>query len=103
MIDSLKVASAHDDLDEIHGNILSTSVLANMKLLKNNEMVLSKYPLRVRSEKSNYLQDYLVITKHDNPEVIRQYIKMAREETGVVPRYEDLPEELNDAYKPSNK
>lgn len=91
LIYSLRDASAHDDLEEIHGNILSTSILANMKLLKRNAMVILEEPLRARSTKSSYLEDYLVITKHDNPEVIREFIKMARKEVGVVLTYEELP------------
>lgn len=41
LIDSIRDASAHDNLEETHGNILSTSVLANMKLLKRREVVIS--------------------------------------------------------------
>lgn len=103
LIDYLKSSSAHDDLEEIHGNILSASVLDNMKLLNKNEMVLSKDPLRVRSVKIDYLKDYQVITKHDNPRVIRMYIEMAKEKVGVVLWYEYLPEEPIDAYKPFKK
>lgn len=51
LIDSLKVASTSEDLDYIHGNFLSASVLTNLKLLKKNEVVLSKDPLKVRSSK----------------------------------------------------
>lgn len=63
-------------------------------------MVLLKDPLRVISEKPNYLDDYIVITKHDNPNVIRIYIEMARKEVGVVLRYENLPDKPTDAFKP---
>lgn len=73
----MKVVSAYEDLEETHGNILFASVLANMKFLKKNEVVLSKEPLRVRSAKIDYLKNYLVITKHDNLEVIMMYIEMA--------------------------
>lgn len=103
LINSLKDGSTHEDLEEIHWNILSASYLANTKLLKKNEVVLYKDPLNVRSLKSNYLNDYLVITKHGNPEVIRIYIEMARKEAGVVMRYEDLPEKLTDLHKSSRK
>lgn len=78
LIDSLKVAFTHDDMEEIHGNLLSALVLANMKLLKKNEVVLSKDPLRVRSSKSTYLKDNPIITKHDNLEATMMYIDMAR-------------------------
>lgn len=67
LIDSLKVHADYDDLEEIHEYIHSASLLANMKLVKKNEVVLSKDPLGVRSEKPNYLEDYPVITKHGNP------------------------------------
>lgn len=103
LIDSLRVTSAHDGLEEIHGNILSALVLCNMKLLKKNKVVISEKPLRVRSTKSAYLEDYTVITKHDNPELIREFIKMAGKEVGVVLTYEDLLEKKTDAHKPSKK
>lgn len=44
-----------------------------------------------------------MITKHDNPKVIRLYIHMVREEVGVIIRYEDLQEEPNELHKPSKK
>lgn len=97
IINSLGAASAHDDLEEIHGNILSASVLANMKLLKKNEVVLSNETLIVRGSKPAYLKDYLVIIKHENLKVVRIYIEMARKEVGVVLTYEDLLEEPTDA------
>lgn len=76
LVDFLRVASTHDDLEETHGNILFTSVMANMKLLKNNDIVISEAPLRVTSTKSAYLEDNPIITKHDNPEVIMEFTKM---------------------------
>lgn len=66
-------------------------------------MVLSKDPLRVKSEKYDYLENYHVITKHDNPGVIMMYFDMAREEAGVVLRCEDLPEEPTGLHKTSRK
>lgn len=65
-------------------------------------MVLEEY-LRVRSKKVAYIVDYPVITKHDNPEVIREFVKMVRKEVSVVLTYEDLPGEPTDAYRPSKK
>ena len=97
LINSLGAASAHDDLEEIHGNILSASILANMKLLKKNEVVLSNGTVIIRSSKPAYLEDYLVIIKHDNIEVVRIYIEIARKEVDVVLTYEDLLEEPTDA------
>lgn len=44
-----------------------------------------------------------MITKYDNPEVIRIYTKMARKEDGVVIRFEDLREAPPDLHKPSKK
>lgn len=91
LIYSLRDAFAYNDLEKIHGNILFALVLANMKLLKKNEVVLSEEPLRVRSSKSAYLEE------------IREDVEMARKEVDVVLTYEDLPEEPTDAYKPSKK
>ena len=45
LIVALKNMPDNEDLEEIYGNILSTSVLANMKPLKKSEVVASKVPL----------------------------------------------------------
>lgn len=71
LIDALKTVYDNKDLEEIHGNILPAFFLANMKLLKKSEVVVSKEPLRIRWAKTDYLEDYIVITKHKNPDVIR--------------------------------
>lgn len=63
-----------------------------MKLLKKTEMVVSKEPLKVRCTNSDYLEDYPIITKMENPEIIRLYIQQEFEE-GVVMIYKDLPNE----------
>lgn len=65
-------------------------------------MVLSKEPIKVTCTNTNYLEDYRVITKQDNPEVIRIYIQMASQE-GVVLRYKDLPNGHANVYKSSKK
>lgn len=69
-----------------------------MKLLKKSEVVVSKEPFRVRCTSTDYLKDYPVITKQDNPDVIRIYIQMEREK-GMVLRYKYLPNEHVDVYK----
>lgn len=70
LTDALKTVSDNEDLEEIHGNIICASYLDNMKLLKKSEVVVSKDPLKVRCTKTDYLEDYPMITKHDNPKVI---------------------------------
>lgn len=103
LIDSLRDASTYEDLEEFHGNILSPYVMARMKLLKKNEVALSREYLIVRSSKYALLKDYPVITKHDNLEVIMMYIEMESKEYGVVLRYKDLPKEPIKLHKPSRK
>lgn len=66
-------------------------------------MALSKETLRVTNAKIEYLEDYHVITKHDNPEVIGIHIEMERKEACVVMRYEDLGEEPTHFHKPPRK
>lgn len=63
----------------------------------------SEVPLKVKSIKTAYLEDYPIITKHDNIEVIREFIHIARKEVGVVLTYEDILYEPVDMYKPYRK
>lgn len=74
LIDSLKSSPNNENLDEIYGNILSTYVLANMKMKKKCEIVSSKMPISIRRTNSIYLEDYPVITKMDNLELIKNII-----------------------------
>ena len=76
--------------------------IANMKLLKKSEVVASKVSLSIRCTNLDYLEDYPVINKMDNPEVIILYIKQAFKE-GVVIRYKDLPEKPIEVLGSSNK
>lgn len=98
----LKIIPNNDDLKEIRGNIMFASVLANTKLLEKSEVVVSKELFKFKYTNIDYLEDYHVITKKDNPEVIIIYIQMAFEE-GVALRYKDLPNEPVDMYKSSKK
>lgn len=86
LIDALKIVHNNEDLEEIHGNIISAFILANMKLLKKSEVVVSKDPFKIRCTNNDYLEDYPIIIKQDNPNVVRIYIQMERKE-GVVLRY----------------
>lgn len=47
LIDVLKTFTDSEDLEEIHGNILFTSVLSNMKLLRKSDVVASRVPISV--------------------------------------------------------
>lgn len=80
LIESFKTLSDNGDLEEIHGNILFASVLDNMKLMKKNDVIASKVTLSVRCTNSNYLEDYHVITKMDNPVVIKNFIEQTFKE-----------------------
>lgn len=90
------------DLEEIYGNILSTFVVANMKLIKKSDVIASKNPLSVKSTNLYYLEDYSVITKMDNPEVINHFIEQVFKE-GKVIKYKDIPDKPVDVSKPSSK
>lgn len=102
LIHALKIVPYNEDLEEIHENIIYASVLANLKLLNKNQQLFSKDPLKARCSNTDYLEDYPVITMQDNPEVIRIYIQMARQE-GMVLRYKDLPNEPANLYKSSKE
>lgn len=86
LIVALKTFHDNEDLEKIYGNILSASILANMKLLKKIIVVTSKVPFFVRCTNYDYIVDYPVITKMDNPKVIRLYIEQAFKE-GVIIKY----------------
>lgn len=101
-IDALNNLPDNGDLEEIYGNILSTSDLDNMKLVKKSDVVASKVPLSVRCTSSGYLQDYLVITKMDNPGVIKNFIEHVFKE-GKVITYKYISDKPTDVFKPSNK
>lgn len=102
LIDALKSTLDIEDLEEIHENIILAFVLDKMKLLKKSEVVVSKYPLKVRCKNHDQLEDYPIITKLDNLNVIRLYIQQEFEE-GVTLRYKELPNDLAEMYKYSKK
>lgn len=82
--------------------ILFASVLANIKLMNKSDVIVLKVLLSVRCTNSDYLEDYPVITKMDNPEVIKNFIEHAFKE-GKVIRYRDIPDNPTDVFKPYNK
>lgn len=91
LIDALKTLPDNGDLEEIHGNIMYAYVPANMKLLKKCDVVDSRVPLSVICINPDYLEDYPVISKMDNPEVIILYIEHAFKEE-MVTRLKYLPD-----------
>lgn len=74
LIDALKSLSDNEDLEEIYRNILSTSILVNMNIKKKCEVIASKIPFSIKCTNFVYIEDYPVITKMDNPEVIKNFI-----------------------------
>lgn len=73
-----------------------------MKLLKKSEVVASKMPLFVRCTNPDYVDDYIIITKIDNPEVIKLYTKQTFKQ-GEMIRYKDLLDKPTEVLKPSKK
>lgn len=71
LIDAFKSLPGNEELQAIYGNILSASILANMKMKKKCEIVASKIPLSIRCTNYDYLGDDHVVTMMDNPEVIK--------------------------------
>ncbi|XP_050920137.1 uncharacterized protein LOC127137753 [Lathyrus oleraceus] len=102
LINALKKFPNNGDLEEIHGNIIYTSILANMKLLIKINAVSLRVPLSIIRTNPDYLEDYPVISKMDNPEVIRIYIEQAFKE-GMIIRLKDLPNKPADVFHPSKK
>lgn len=102
LIDALKIFPDNGDLQEIYRNILSASILTNMKLMKKSDIFASNIPLFVRCTYSNYLEDYPIITKMDNPEVIKNFIIQSFKE-GKNIRFKDIPNKPSDVFKYSNK
>lgn len=56
-----------------------------------------------RNSTSSYLEDYPVISKLDNPEVILEFIKMAKEDHDVDLTMDDVPKFHVYVYKHSKK
>lgn len=81
---------------------MSAAVLENMKLVKKSDVVASRLPISIRCTNPDYLKDYLVITKMDNPKVIRLYIEQEFKE-GVVIRFKELPNKPTDVFHHSKK
>lgn len=67
VIDNLKADNATQDLEESYGNIMSAAILGHMNIIKKMEVVKIEAGLRIRSGKTAYLDDFLVISKMDNP------------------------------------
>lgn len=87
----------NEDLEESYGNILSAYVLDNTKMKNKCDIVASNIPLFVRSTNSNYLEDYPIIAKMDNPEVIKNFIiQSLKEGNNII--LKDIPNKPTDVY-----
>lgn len=65
-------------------------------------MVASRVPLYISYTNPDYLEDYSVITKMDNPEGIRLFIEHVFKKVMVI-ILKDLPDKPNDVFHPSKK
>lgn len=79
LIDALEKVYATQDLEETYGNIISTTVLRNMNIIKKKDVVKSNESLCIKSGKTYYLEDFPNISKMDNIKVILDYIKLTKE------------------------
>lgn len=60
-----------------------------MKIIRKKDVTKLEAWLRIRSVEYAYI-------KLENPEVIQEYIKMVREEAGVILTMDDFPDSLED-------
>ncbi|XP_050897528.1 uncharacterized protein LOC127104386 [Lathyrus oleraceus] len=97
LIDALKSLYDNEDLEEFYGNIISASVLDNTEMKMKCEIFASDIPISVRCTTSNYLKDYPVITKIDNPELIRNFIIQSFKEGNNI-RLKDIPNKPIDVH-----
>lgn len=101
LIDAFKILPDDKYLKEIYGNILSDYVLVTIKMMKKYEFVASKIPLSVRRNNFVYLEDYLIITKMDNPEAIKNFITQFFKKHNEI-RLKDILAKSIKVYKASN-
>lgn len=74
-----------------------------MNIIKKNDILNPEESLCIRSGITDYLGNFTFISKMDNPKVILEYIKLIKEQTGVLLTFNDIPDAPEDAYKPSRK
>lgn len=103
LVQALEETSENYDMEEKFENILFGSIIGNMKIISKKVIVKLETDLRIRNAKSAYIDDYPVISKMDNLEVIQEYIKLYKEETGVTVPMKNIPNAPLDVYRASRK
>lgn len=101
LVETLMNLGVNEDMEIIYGNILSVDVLGNMNIIKKKDVIHPPSILMIRNDNIEYIYDFPVISKMDNPEVINQYIKFVREEIRVTLAIDDVPK--GNVYKLSRK
>ncbi|CAI8597128.1 unnamed protein product [Vicia faba] len=97
MIEALMNYGPTKVLEGSYRNIISSTILRNMRLILKKEVVQLAHPLKVRNTIITFIDDFPYISKHNNPEVIHEYIKTALEEAGVVLTKDNIPKGPKDS------
>lgn len=74
-----------------------------MNIIKKKDVVKFEASLLIRSGGTTYIEDFLFISKMDNPKVILEYIKMTKKEIGILLKMDDIPDAPKLCFKPSRK
>src|SRR4030043_753247 len=97
--------ASEQELGTTFGKVLNGSILSNMKLKKKKDLVTDhQFDLVINKTSSDYIDNFPLISKLDNPEVIERFILQFREENpGVHIDYDMIPDAPQDIMKKSRK
>src|SRR4030066_1651778 len=93
--------ASDEDLGTTYGKVLNGSILFSMKLKKKKEIVTdSQFDLTVNKNSSEFIENFPLISKMDNPVVIAEFIhQFKKDNPGVHIDYDMLPEGPPDLRK----
>ena len=97
--------ASEQELGTTYGKILNGSILSNMKLKKKKDFVTDhQFDLVINTAASDYIDNFPLISKLDNPEVIARFIQQFKEDNpGVHIDYDMIPDAPQDIMKKSRK
>src|SRR4030066_42413 len=97
--------ASEQELGTTYGKVFNGSILFNMKLKKKKDLVTDhQFDLVINTAASDYIDNFPLISKLDNPEVIARFIQQFKEDNpGVHIDYDMIPDAPQDIMKKSRK
>src|SRR4030066_399812 len=97
--------ASDQELGTTYGKVLNGSILFNMKLKKKKDLVTDhQLDLVINTASSDYIENFPLISKHDNPEVIARFIHQFRQDNPDVHiEYDMIPDAPQDIMRKSKK